>query len=46
MKKIHKQRYLVMGVPLAVCGRKGNIANHSDWKRVTCKKCFKNMGDK
>jgi hypothetical protein len=39
--KVHKQAYLDSGVPVAICGVRGNIANHSDIKKVTCKKCIK-----
>lgn len=37
--KVHKQRTLVHGAPLSMCGVCGNIANHSSWEKVTCKKC-------
>jgi hypothetical protein len=39
--KIHKQKHLLWGAPLAMCGRRGNIPNHSSWERVTCKNCLK-----
>ena len=38
--KVHKQRTLRDGAPLALCGKYGNIANHSSWEKVTCKKCL------
>lgn len=29
--------------PLAMCGVQGNIANHSDWRYVTCQDCLNRM---
>lgn len=50
-KTVHKQKYLEAGTPSVECGQRGNIANHSDWGKVTCQRClakkpFGNMRDR